>query len=1174
MRKILSLIMSLLMLFTTFMVGEKVFAISHEDDLQGFIDETKELLTFEPEQLIETNSANDDENKDNKDFSTCRLIVKSDKKPKKLNSIGMASGFKDYYIIQFKNEIDAKNAFKYYSECKEITAISVDEEIEGITENSQKDDIEQPTETLKRTECWGAESIGLYALKDYVINNNISLPRVTVGVVGTGVDLEQEFFKGRLEKTGFDSSEDNSGSEQAYNDDHETYVTSVIVDSTTDNVVIRNYKCSSDGQYVFSALFSGFLQAITDNVDIVNCSWTTMLGYGWKKESTYYMFEDAIKVAREKDILIVSSAGNYVFSCLEPKKSMPASSDYTLTVSACDETLYPCNWTAISKYVDVVAPGENIRVIGLNSKHVLSDGTSFSAPYVVSICAMTLSFHPEYSVDDLKDAVKETATPYDDFNGDISKIYGTGVADAIGAVGLPRPSLFANLKPGKYTEKISVDFSSNYDIYYTMDGTYPTEETGIHFSEPIEIYGNMELIKAVAYDDNNIPSVPLSGVYRSSALANESDFEIDSTGAIKAYNGELKDMTIPSSINGIAVTGIKGRAFSNVEIYGITLPETMTQIGRTGPTGIVVSNAFRENKTIMYIEGKNIEAIGTEAFYSCENLRKVDFPKTKEIYRKAFYGCTHLVKNMTFPSVEKIEFEAFYGSNVISLNLPNLETCGGKSFAGMDIYQLNCPKLRYIDKGYPSREGNIDLFRRTSYYSNLDLPEITDFNGEKIFSLETSPLETYCISRLEFSKLKSINDFPDVYSTMVFPSTVESLPDDLSEYSVSTYTIYGSSGTHVEKYAKEKGFDFIEVTPETAVITDLLEYYKPYMGELEADVVGFNRQYQWYANDVNSNEGGTPIEGATGKTFNPADYYAPYYYCVVTSKDGDFDPITIKTSACENRTQTADYTALDKVLNEFDSSKSELYTAESWSDYSTAVAVGASIDRGLVKSKQNIIDAAVKEIINARNNLVRKNAVSARVIGTPTLGANAVVEITVNGSPEAIRFIDGEKNAVTFDRSSALTVKDGDNEIWRIKLAVTSEKAAYSIFVKYNEDYIDSGVTLIVTASSGPDLGIHSVSIPDMYPSGTYTDGRIYAGVHDVIIRTSKDVLKIQFIDSDGNTRTFSKYSTPPTEDGDELVWTIPLKFNLGKMNLGIRTRAVHTTFALTGEYVTGRVLF
>lgn len=132
------------------------------------------------------------------------------------------------------------------------------------------------------------------------------------------------------------------------------------------------------------------------------------------------------------------------------------------------------------------------------------------------------------------------------------------------------------------------------------------------------------------------------------------------------------------------------------------------------------------------------------------------------------------------------------------------------------------------------------------------------------------------------------------------------------------------------------------------------------------------------------------------------------------------------------------------------------------------------------------------------------------------VSAYATALCKLYGSPEAIRLIDEEKNAVTFDRSSALTVKDGNNEIWRIKLAVTSEKAAYSIFIKYNEDYIEP----------------------------------------------------------DGNTRTFSKYSTPSTEDGNELVWTIPLKFNLGKMNLGIRTRAAHTTFALTGDYVTGRVMY
>ena len=92
----------------------ETFATNNNENYQGFIDETKELLAFEPEQLIETNSANDDGNKDNKDFSACRLIVKSNKKPQKLNSVGMASGFKDYYIIQFKNEFDAKNGLSFY----------------------------------------------------------------------------------------------------------------------------------------------------------------------------------------------------------------------------------------------------------------------------------------------------------------------------------------------------------------------------------------------------------------------------------------------------------------------------------------------------------------------------------------------------------------------------------------------------------------------------------------------------------------------------------------------------------------------------------------------------------------------------------------------------------------------------------------------------------------------------------------------------------------------------------------------------------------------------------------------------------------------------------------------------------------------------------------------------
>ena len=87
-------------------------------------------------------------------------------------------------------------------------------------------------------------------------------------------------------------------------------------------------------------------------------------------------------------------------------------------------------------------------------------------------------------------------------------------------------------------------------------------------------------------------------------------------------------------------------------------------------------------------------------------------------------------------------------------------------------------------------------------------------------------------------------------------------------------------------------------------------------------------------------------------------------------------------------------------------------------------------------------------------------------------------------------------------------------------------------------------------------------------------DGKIYAGVHDVTIRTSKDVFKLQLIDPDGNTRTYDQVTWTPVEDGDELVWTIKVNFYIGKFNLGLRTRAANTTFALTGDYITGRGMF
>lgn len=1195
---ILILIMNLIIVcpITTFALDGFAIVIKNRNSaIQVFIDEIKEILSFEPEHVIETNSANNDENKDNKDFFTCRLIVKSDKKPQKLNSVGMASGFKDYYIIQFKNEDDTKQAYDYYSKFDYID-VCVDEntgaftaiEFGGMLDATENVNASNEDENLTydgvpdRLNSWGSEVSGAYAVKDYLTKNNSAVKNdVTVAVVDSGIEYDHDFFsnkKDRLERTNFTVVHDKKDDEYDVLG-HGTAVTSVILDSTPDNVKVRNYKISDDGSFTYLDVTVAILQAAMDGADVINCSLSILSNY---KNADWNMLSDALEEVYNQGSLIVCSAGNYINISRQPAVTLPSTSDYVLSVTGLEEDLKPTY--SMGKCVDVSAPGVNIPT-AYKSSYKYLDGTSFSSPITASVCAEILTLNPSYTPDMLIDRVKETAVPYDDSCGldGMPSVYGTGFVDAVEATGIKRTSkIDVSLNEGDYKSEINLTLTTSDDaeIYYSVDQSYPTKENGILYKEPIKIYSDQFIVNAVAYSDNNVPSRLFSGAYRSSILEKESSFEIDEDGAITKYNGNLSDIVIPDTINSTEVTNILQSAFADSQVTGIVLPHTVKTLGMFETEDISVDTllayrSFYENQSLKYIDGESVEAIGDSVFYKCYKLAKVNFPKCKEIGECSFYLSNGLHR-LNLPQVERLGIEALASCNMYKLWLPELKSCADEAFSNSFFYSIYTPKFSFVHDGeYTTMRP--DILNHTMICNPLDWSE-----AENLKLSLWGHVSSENVFRIEFSKLKNLYDLPGPFSTLVLPSTMEYMPKDLSEYKdfsiygniLPTYTIYGSSGTYVEEWANKNEIKFIKVTPETAVITDLPKYYKTYMGELEADVVGFNRQYQWYANDINSNEGGTPIEGATGKNFNPADYYAPYYYCVVTSKDGDFDPITIKTSACENRTQTADYTALDKALNEFDSSQSELYTAESWSDYSTAVAVGASIDRGLAKSKQNIIDAAIKEIINARNNLVRKNAVSARVIGTPTLGANAVVEITVNGSPEAIRFIDEEKNAVTFDRSSALTVKDGNNEIWRIKLAVTSEKTAYSIFIKYNEDYIDSGVTLTVTASSGPDLGIHSVSIPDMYPSGTYTDGRIYAGVHDVIIRTSKDVLKIQFIDPDGNTRTFSKYSTPPTEDGDELVWTIPLKFNLGKMNLGIRTRAVHTTFALTGEYVTGRVLF
>lgn len=270
----------------------------------------------------------------------------------------------------------------------------------------------------------------------------------------------------------------------------------------------------------------------------------------------------------------------------------------------------------------------------------------------------------------------------------------------------------------------------------------------------------------------------------------------------------------------------------------------------------------------------------------------------------------------------------------------------------------------------------------------------------------------------------------------------------------------------------------------------------------------------------------------------------------------------------------ANYEALDAAIDDFDSSVAGLYTNASWTAYASAVAAGSALSRTLLASQQSTVDEATNAITRAKAKLVLNKIVSANVIGSPVIGSEANIKVVVNGSPKAIRLSEGE-NSLTFDRDSATITTDGDNEIWNVKVSVSTASTTYTVYAKYGNEYGENGTTVVVNATEGLDLSIHSLEVPDMYPSGSYTDGKIYQGVHNVVVKTSSDVFKVQFIDADGNTRTYDKENYAPVVEGDELVWTLPLSFTyLGNVSFDLRTRAVDTTFAYTGDTISARVVY
>ncbi len=1028
--------------------SEKEFVTPEENEtaqIQAFFAQNSEEVTdsTKPEYTLH-------------DFQTARLIVCANGKFNQYGALEDVSGFEDFHILQYESPEAAMLAFKQLQSEKNITKIAPDEVVAGL----QGEISENTVGISKDYLCaWSTDRTQSKRLQDYLKANNIQMREIIVGVVDTGVDYNHEFLKGRLihPKFDFPKKSNTEEEEESIYKSHGTAVSSVIVDNTPENVKIIMYNgFDENGKSTEARLAAAVIAAVDEGVDLINASWTAY--------DSADVISASLDYAYQKNIPVFACVGNDDGANMY---FLPANKKGCIAVAATDLDNTAADWNIVTPNTDISAPGEDIKVAAFHNKYETWRGTSFSTPCVASIGAILLSVNPNMSVDALKTRLKETALPvkyqnfYHSSQGEyfdnVESLYiGSGIVQFCDAFGLEDecavPEIHMETKVYVGEQKCEITCADkNATILYTTDGSYPDLQNATMYTEPFSITERTRIRAVAYYADSGYHGEETEVTPRIQYIDDDSAFKIDADGIIHEYTGSIADLYVQEKINGIQVTGFVAGAFRKGTLLSLTLPETVTEIPANafyedtslefiraaGVTNIEMS-AFC-NSALMYAEFPNTKVIENGAFayaskfyggdfssvetikraaFQYSKIRSFDGPQVKELAPATFRCCNSLervyfpqvsfytgipvygifedcslLREVVMPAETALPLKSFRSSNITEAYFPFLEKMGTSAFEMcICLEKIYMPSLLEIPKNAfgGSTSSNPRAKSRAYFFDNVKMI------GENVFGV-------YPTSRIEFSHLESAKSLPQTEGCIIsMPSTFRECTEDTKG---RNYKVYGTKGTYAEQWANENEHTFVEISQETAVLTQLPEKYTDADGVLTADVIGFNRTYQWYGSFTADNTTGAPIDGATGKEFNPADYPAKYYYCVVTSTDGGYDSIEIRTGVCENTTfVSADYSEYDKVVAQAKALDRSLYTDLTELDEALSAEIG-----GLSNAQQNIVDEQTAKIKGALDNLVLKPADYSRVneqINTVPEHLEYYTDETVNALNKILNGID------------------------------------------------------------------------------------------------------------------------------------------------------------------------
>lgn len=310
--------------------------------------------------------------------------------------------------------------------------------------------------------------------------------------------------------------------------------------------------------------------------------------------------------------------------------------------------------------------------------------------------------------------------------------------------------------------------------------------------------------------------------------ASENGFTVSEDGILCSYGGSETDIVIPETAAGIKVRGIgTGTFIGNNSLSSVYIPDGVTQLN---------SGAFEDCTALKNVRlPSDLEILPRQIFKGCAAIESIELPENiSDIGEGAFEGCVSLKGIELPPSLTEINKRLFYGCEKLGYaEIGNVSSIGAMTFDGCKAITEFCVPDTVVSLGSGCFSGCEGL-------TKITIPESVTSIGSSCFesckSLEEIELNakitdvTYqmfdgCVSLKEITlpdgtqkiydnAFRGCTSLEKVFIPSSLVIAVSSSFDRCNKLS-----IYGESGSYIEKYAAENKLPFVSIGTAAPVPT-------------------------------------------------------------------------------------------------------------------------------------------------------------------------------------------------------------------------------------------------------------------------------------------------------------------------------------------------------------------